>query len=898
MTPFEELRLFRGLCARMSLRPPQARSLEILGDVDRVLQAEPADALAAIQALAGGDLARVESFERDFPSLCFALATGVGKTRLMGAFVAWLALTGRSKHFFVLAPNTTIYEKLVEDFTPGRPKYVFKGISEFANAPPVLVTGDNWDQGRGLRRQGELIDADVIVNIFNVDKINKDVGRIRKLQEVIGESYYDYLAGLPDLVLLMDEAHRYRAKAGFAAIADLKPMLGLELTATPKTVGARSVDFKNVIYRYGLAEALVDGFVKEPAVATRRDFDPKEVDADTLERIKLEDGARAHENVKLKLIDYADRTGARRVHPFMLVVAQDTTHAEAIRHHLESDAFFGGRYAGRVIRVDSALRGEESEEATARLVALEHDGSTEIVIHVNKLKEGWDVTNLYTIVPLRASASDILTEQTLGRGLRLPYGARTGDEAIDTLTVIAHDRFDEVIKRAREPGSLLTIKAVEIAEDGRVWSGGKTELVAPSNFETSALSGVAQDGEVASFVFDTPAARTVAQVTFNVIRQMERELPNLAQLKTPEVQSRIATRVANLTQPLQPSFAGMSEGVNLQAIVAAVADGLADNTIEIPQIVVIPTSEVSFSFRDFDLVGLDALAPQPMSDEIVVQQMRTGQRLAIERNLAAAREPRLEDYLVTHLIDHEQVDYAANADLLYKLSGQMLGRLRDYLSDEADVENVLVQQGKTLATFIFNQMMRHYQETPTRYRAQVSKGYQVLEPLTFQVGDPNGARDFRQAVQPLADTRRHVFKGFSRCGYPYQSFQSDEERRFAVLIDGKNEPEVQRWVKPGAKQFQIEYRRTERYEPDFVVEMIFEKLIVEIKARNEMEDETVLAKATAARTWVGHANEHARSYGGKPWRYLLVPHDAVRENATLMGLAAQFTQAEIVAVGE
>jgi type III restriction enzyme len=43
-----------------------------------------------------------------------------------------------------------------------------------------------------------------------------------------------------------------------------------------------------------------------------------------------------------------------------------------------------------------------------------------VVIHVNKLKEGWDVRNLYTIVPLRASASDILTEQTLGRGLRLP----------------------------------------------------------------------------------------------------------------------------------------------------------------------------------------------------------------------------------------------------------------------------------------------------------------------------------------------------------------------------------------------------------------------------------------------------------------------------------------------
>ena len=268
------------------------------------------------------------------------------------------------------------------------------------------------------------------------------MGRIRKLHEVIGESYYDYLTGLPDLVLLMDEAHRYRAKAGFRAIADLKPMLGIELTATPKTVGAKTLDFKNVIYRYGLAEAMADGFIKEPAVATRKDFDPHSVNEDELERIKLEDGVQAHENVKLKLIDYAERTANRLVHPFMLVVAQDTTHAESIRKQIESERFFAGRYRGRVIRVDSALRGEESDDATARLMALEHDGTTEIVIHVNKLKEGWDVTNLYTIVPLRASTSDILTEQTLGRGLRLPYGMRTGDEAIDTLTVIAHDRFD------------------------------------------------------------------------------------------------------------------------------------------------------------------------------------------------------------------------------------------------------------------------------------------------------------------------------------------------------------------------------------------------------------------------------------------------------------------------
>ena len=72
--------------------------------------------------------------------------------------------------------------------------------------------------------------------------------RIKRLSEYIGESYFDYLAGLPDLVMFMDESHRYRASAGIRAINELKPMLGLELTATPFVETAKgALPFKNVV---------------------------------------------------------------------------------------------------------------------------------------------------------------------------------------------------------------------------------------------------------------------------------------------------------------------------------------------------------------------------------------------------------------------------------------------------------------------------------------------------------------------------------------------------------------------------------------------------------------------------------------------------------------------------
>ena len=138
----------------------------------------------------------------------------------MGAFISYLHLAHGLNNFFVLAPNLTIYNKLITDFTPNTPKYVFQGIAEFAIETPEIITGDNYESGFGVRTSllpG--LDIGIHVNIFNISKINSEVRggrspRIKRLSEYIGQSYFDYLAGLEDLVLVMDESHRYRASAG------------------------------------------------------------------------------------------------------------------------------------------------------------------------------------------------------------------------------------------------------------------------------------------------------------------------------------------------------------------------------------------------------------------------------------------------------------------------------------------------------------------------------------------------------------------------------------------------------------------------------------------------------------------------------------------------------------
>ncbi|WP_369051358.1 DEAD/DEAH box helicase [Burkholderia gladioli] len=901
-------RTVRTISQRLSLRKPQVDSLEILSDVASRIALEkggdPAAALAAIRDL----YPSVTDFEHEFPSLCFALATGVGKTRLMGAFISYLYLTGKSRHFFVLAPNTTIYEKLIADFSPGSPKYVFKGIAEFAANLPLIITGDNYESGVGVRyetgRSTDIFGSDIHINIFNVDKINKEESargkpKMKRLQETIGESYYQYLSKLDDLVLLMDEAHRYRASAGAAAIDGLKPILGLELTATPKTVGARSQPFKNVIYSYTLGEAMADGFVKEPAVATRKDFDPKSVGDKELERIKLEDAVHHHDHVAVELDRYHRTTGAPKVHPFILVVAADTTEAKRLRGFIESEDFFKGRFKDKVAEVHSALRGEESEEATERLVALEKDGRTDVVIHVNKLKEGWDVTNLYTIVPLRASASEILTEQTLGRGLRLPFGKRVskgGDDefaAVDRLTVIAHERFDDIIAKAREPGSIV-MKTVEIGEGGDVSVTGATLVTVPSVVEmivTGAqpeIPGFNKE-ERDAFVFNSPTEAKAAEVTLEVIKRYERKLGSAEALRGAEVQKQIADEVRELVRPVQGTLDGIIEAPRIDQIVQTVAVTVADRTISIPQIVVLPKKQVTFTFEDFDLDNLASVNLRPIEDGIIVEDLRTQARVYLARAIDDPREGRAEDYLLRYLIERNEIDYDAHAGLLYKLAGQVVARVKSYLANDAEVENVLLRHGRHLADFIFAQMMNHYRETPLGeddYEVTVTRGFMLLQAQPMNVPAGQRVRDFKQAVAPLSDTRKHVFGGFAKCCYTLQKFDTDPERRLAVVIEA--DPSTEKWIKPGRNQFRIDYRSGEAYEPDFVVETKTNILICEVKARNELDDATVKAKAAAATKWCRTATEHAPGGGTKPWVYLLVPDDQIRANSTLDGLVAKY----------
>ncbi len=862
-------RLVNTISGRLSLREPQRKSLELLARVTELVKpAKDTDPVQAIKILQT-EFPNVKDFDRDFVSLCFALATGVGKTRLMGAFISYLHLEHKVNHFFVLAPNLTIYNKLIADFTPGTTKYVFKGIAEFAQDPPQVITGDNYERA-DVSRSGVLIESGIQINIFNISKINSEVRggkspRIKRLSEYIGESYFEYLAALPDLVLLMDESHRYRASAGIKAINELKPILGLELTATPFVeAGTKQITFQNILYYYPLAKAMEDGFVKEPAVVTQKNFRADQVSPESLEKIKLEDGVRVHENTKVHLETWARQNDKPIVKPFMLVVARDTTHADQLQKFMESADFFVGRYLGKVIQVHSNQSGEEKEENIQRLLAVESpDEPTEIVVHVNMLKEGWDVTNLYTIVPLRAANARTLVEQSLGRGLRLPYGKRTGDLAVDTLNIIAHDSFQAIIDEANRGDSVLKFRAIEL-EPAKPGDQLKT-VVTASKVEESIRQG-------------TPSEQKMKAIVLQVITE-QKDIKSSQDLYKPEVHAMIVAEAQARYGDGQNELVGLESLPEANALVETMIRTVVEGTIDIPRIIVLPREGTTVLFERFKL-NVANIHYQPVARDLLMQFLRTNEQKILSFKKAAGSESRLEDYLVRGLIDQSDISYDEHADLLYDLAGQVVAHLRSYLAGDEEVRNVLQYHQNDLVAFIAAQMREHRSTSDTGFEVKVSRGFTSLKKSANLVEVGLESLDYRRTDFDKSKIGRIMFTGYECCLYPAVKFDSDTERRFSILLDR----EAEKWFKPAKGQFQIIYQDGHQhyeYVPDFVAETGDTIYMAETKARNELDDPIVLAKKKAAEQWCKHATEFNKTLGRKPWKYLLIAHDKVQENMSL-----------------
>lgn len=888
-------KIAQNISNRLSLRKPQKDSLEIFAGLLDELELKKEPDLEAALDIVKNACPTCTDFERDFISICFALATGVGKTRLMGAFIAYLYLARGLKNFFVLAPNLTIYNKLVDDFSkPGYPKYVFKGIGAFAQQPPRVITGDNYQyEGAQLSLDG----SEVSINVFNISKINAETRRgaeprIKRLSEVLGESYFNYLSGLEDLVLLMDESHHYRADRGMQVINELSPVLGLELTATPQLERAnKTIKFKNVVYEYSLARAIEDGFVKEPAVATRKDFDPSHLSPEDVDRIKIEDGIRIHEDTKVALDIYARDNRCEVVKPFVLVVAKDTSHAAQLKKLIQSPSpsFFKGRYADKVMEIHSNQRGGEKEENIEHLLTLEDpNNKIEIVIHVNMLKEGWDVTNLYTIIPLRTAASTTLREQTIGRGLRLPYGKLTHEKKVDTLTIVAHDKFQEIIDEANKPDSL--IKQKNIIELDPMEIEQEKEVITTS----SALQQDFQEREQKISTMKDSEEKQTAMSTLRVERDVAEILPlmntkvkSLEELKGEEAQETLAVIYEQKLRSEEQQDMFIKDRIaEAKLAFGRIADQFIQQTIEIPRIILQQKEDVKSGFHDFDL-DTSRLNYQPVSEEILVKRLREQlDGISYIRGKGRIIPDRLENIIVNELMEKPEINYDEQYTLLFKLAQQALDRFESYLKED-DAVNVVQYNKREIAGFIYAQMMEHFFCEEPEYDDVNVLPFVELKEHNYSKNKAEDVYPYTETIEPAIAIPGKIFVGFKKACRDKYKFDSKTEKDFSIIID--NDSGVIKWLRPAEGQFQIYWdHNSRRYTPDFVVETGDNIFMVETKMKKEMDSQDVREKTIAALKYCTLASRYAEQHKKKPWKYLLIPHEAVKTNIGFITLTRQY----------
>lgn len=863
---------------KLSLQKPPAIVGKDSTALDEFLKKE----LAEIKTL----FPQCKNFERDFPSVAFSIATGIGKTRLMGACIAYLYLKKGIRHFFILAPNLTLYEKLIRDFgNPSYEKYVFKGLAEFVHNDPLIITGDNYDQARSL-----FSDNAIQINVFNIAKFNSDskdgkrgTPRMKRLSEYLGQSYFEYLSNLPDLVVLMDEAHRYHADASKKAINELRPILGLEMTATPTDEKGKA--FKNIVFEYNLAQALTDGkYVKIPTVARRRNFTKGSLTDIELDALKIEDAISIHEQTKGHLELYALNNNKPIVKPFILVVCKNIQHATDTASLIENE-MFDSKYKGKVLQIDSSTK--KDEEIDRLFVSLEDaNNQIEVVIHVNMLKEGWDVTNLYTIVPLRAADAPILVEQSIGRGLRLPYGGRrTGYDNIDKLTVIAHENFEAVIAKAQDPNSVLSkLSYVELDENDLKPEPGR---VVPAQTridlqEKKALETAKTQVERKNIQTVSDAQRAI----YKVIPQLNVAVKNKAELAKPEmvqvIRELTIREIEASARKSDPLFAAQVAApmINqVDAVINMVVKDFIENIIEIPRMTV--QKEVyKAEFQWFDLntaMGFDLPA---LKDEIVRMNIGAGSKdIEILQVTTGRKFGSPLNEIVSALIDYDEIDYDDNAELLRHLAQQAIEAIASNLNSDDDIAKVVKDFKAGIAKNIFDQMMRHF--------AMNSQGYAKPNVLPFVgIADQNlreidgyGYTDFRDVI-PAGSVRKFIFTGFLKSYYTECKFDSKTEQDFANVLE--TDKAVLRWLRPATNQFNIYWSNgSKKYEPDFVVETDDCIYLVETKAAKDISDDDVMAKKRAAEEYCRHATEYTSANGGKPWKYAIIAHDNINRTHAL-----------------
>lgn len=430
----------------------------------------------------------VGMFDETWTRYVVKMATGSGKTKVLSLILAWCYFhklyeqnSELARNFLLITPNIIVLDRIRADFD---------GLRIFFEDPVLPengYAGQNWrdDFQMTLHVQDEIGTVRKTGNIFltNIHRVYEGATESANFDDPDTADYFlgtkpagatneskldlgDIVRNVDELVVLNDEAHHIHDPrlAWFKAIEDIHNRLvmkggrlGLQVdvTATPKHNNGSI--FVQTISDYPLVEAIHQNVVKHPVLP------------DSASRAKLQEHKSSNYTEKYKdyihlgylewkkVYDEHIKLGKKAV---LFVMTDDTKNCDEVAEYLENTY---AELKGAVLVIHTKDNGEISESVTGKkeeeLKELRHaansidrlDSPHKVIVSVLMLKEGWDVRNVTTIVGLRAysSKSNILPEQTLGRGLRRMY---RDPDLPELVSVVGTDAFMDFVESIKSEG--------------------------------------------------------------------------------------------------------------------------------------------------------------------------------------------------------------------------------------------------------------------------------------------------------------------------------------------------------------------------------------------------------------------------------------------------------------
>lgn len=430
----------------------------------------------------------IDPNEDRWAKYAFKVATGAGKTKIMSLAIVWSYFhslrepeSDMARHFVIIAPNLTVFERLKEDFGDGK-------IFDTDPLIPSAWSGD-WHMNVVLQDEAGGVAAGGVLYLTNIHRLY-DPGKRRGGREVklhpwagpevskakaldTGEMLRERITSHKRLMVLNDEAHHLwdpdsawneaiefldeqtRKRNGMGLLAQL------DFSATPKDNHGNI--FKHIIMDTPLGEAVDGGIVKSPIIGRGQKL---------IEQTSENAGVRYQNHLLLGYKRWLrskkewEKSGKKAL---LFVMCEDTEAADQIAEELNRNPLYE-ELNGRTVNLHTNLKGKvvwrgrgagryavfkESEKEISgedlkalRELSRKLDNNTSpylCIVSVLMLREGWDVRNVTTIVPLRpySSKANILPEQTLGRGLRRMTEPGQANEAV---TVVEHPAFSSLYK--------------------------------------------------------------------------------------------------------------------------------------------------------------------------------------------------------------------------------------------------------------------------------------------------------------------------------------------------------------------------------------------------------------------------------------------------------------------